>query len=642
MKQKLKNSIKLGIVILCITLCFTNCEANKDIIEESDLEHQIPTVLSEKISFTQAKHYSEINNEIKSIQTKFNKKQTSKENQRETGSLKILTDEVLYVTYAGTHTYTFKVARKNPVYLLENIVLHYNLRTKSYEEYLIQYKDLKEQDIKEISEGKLFQDSKKVIVTKLENGFFESHSSSNKGSSTSKADDVICTTATSTVWVDCSQGVHNQGNIEDWYKCTAKVGPSAYQSTSTTCKVSGPLTVALVEPSPSTGGGGGYDPDFVFYNPLPLELCSDSADVVDLNGNCLQQIDVAVSYIANCLSSSYSTTLSQNEISYLYSTTSSFGIKSYLENSGCSSESIAFVKEIINYMRTNTLNSDSETTELFFKALGATNNFQDNLTESFVQDNISYFSEDVQNQILIDPLLAVQIAQEYLIQRAVKKYLHRNWNEVQIYYSVLWDLRHMTLDAFGLIPVIGEVADLVNGTLYTIEGDNVNAAFSFASAVPVAGWAAVGVKYAVKIKTVATIGTKVKLTWKVLIDGTIYFGTNNTCRAQLRKVLGLAVGNLNIAHHIIPLNLQTNTIVQKAFKSPDAFHLNEALNGIPLSRAVHNGSHFEYDKIIKRYLDAVPTNASPKECYDAVESIINRVRIEIKNNPNTPINQLIF
>ena len=81
---------------------------------------------------------------------------------------------------------------------------------------------------------------------------------------------------------------------------------------------------------------------------------------------------------------------------------------------------------------------------------------------------------------------------------------------------------------------------------------------------------------------------------------------------------------------------------QEAAESTHAFHLNEALNGIPLGKAVHNGSHFEYDKILKRYLDAVPTNASPKECYDAVESIINRVRIEIRNNPNTSINQLIF
>ncbi|TDE42866.1 hypothetical protein E0I26_11855, partial [Flavobacterium rhamnosiphilum] len=318
---------------------------------------------------------------------------------------------------------------------------------------------------------------------------------------------------------------------------------------------------------------------------------------------------------------------------------------SYLEKNIFSQEAKAFAVEIINYWIANTLNSDSETTELFFKALRATNNFQDNLTESFVQDNISYFSQDVQNQILIDPLLAAQIAQEYLIQRAVKKYLHPNWNEVQIYYSVLWDLRHMTLDAFGLIPVIGEVADLANGTLYTIEGDKVNAAFSFASAVPVYGWAAVGVKYAVKIKTVATIGTKVKLTWKVLVDGTIYFGSDNTCRAQLRKVLGLAVGNLNQAHHIIPLNKQTKSIVQKASKSGSAFHMNEALNGIPLSTAVHSGSHFNYDAVIQSKFDLFNTdypNATPDQCYTFLTSLTQQVRNWIATHPNTPINNIVL
>lgn len=320
-------------------------------------------------------------------------------------------------------------------------------------------------------------------------------------------------------------------------------------------------------------------------------------------------------------------------------------IFNYFSQNSFSSESGDFVNQMINYCIANTLNSDSKTTELFFKALRATNNFQDNLTESFVQDNISYFSQDVQNQILIDPLLAVQIAQEYLIQRAVKKHLHPNWSEARIYYSILWDLRHMTLDAFGLIPVIGEVADLANGTLYTLEGDKVNAAFSFASAVPVYGWAAVGVKYAVKIKTVATIGTKVQLTWKVLLDGTIYFGSNSTCRAQLRRVLGLAVGNLNQAHHIIPLNLQTNLIVQKAAKSGNAFHLNEALNGIPLSTAVHNGSHANYDGLILQKLESfriANPNATPNQCYDQVTYIIDKIRIAISNSPTTPINQLIF
>jgi hypothetical protein len=287
---------------------------------------------------------------IKSIQTKFNKRQTLKENQNETGSLKILTDEVLYVTYAGTHTYTFKVVRKNPIYLLENIVLHYNLRTKSYDEYLMQYKDVKEQDLKEIAAGKLFQDSKKVIVTKLENGFFESDSASNKGNSTSRASDFICNTETTTLAISCSEEVHNAGNMGEWHNCTAATRPHTYQSSYTTCLptyTSAPIPQETADPSSS---GNGNDPDVVIYNPLPLEPCDNTAEV-DLNGNCIQPIDVAVSYIANCLSGNYSTILSQNEINFLYSTTSSFEIKSYLENNGCSSESSSFAKEMINQMR---------------------------------------------------------------------------------------------------------------------------------------------------------------------------------------------------------------------------------------------------------------------------------------------------
>jgi hypothetical protein len=105
------------------------------------------------------------------------------------------------------------------------------------------------------------------------------------------------------------------------------------------------------------------------------------------------------------------------------------------------------------------------------------------------------------------------------------------------------------------------------------------------------------------------------------------------------------LANLNQAHHIIPLNLQTNAIVQKAFKSADAFHLNEALNEIPLSNLVHNGSHFNYDsKIFQKLEDfrIANPNASPKQCYDEVVDIINDIRTAIQNSPNTPINQLNF
>jgi hypothetical protein len=297
--------------------------------------------------------------------------------------------------------------------------------------------------------------------------------------------------------------------------------------------------------------------------------------------------------------------------------------------------SLKFAKEIIEILKLETSVDNNALT--FVLEAQKQNKLKTSLDAAFIKSVDQYADVDLSNPENIEPLII-----HFTIQCAVLRANHPTWSDAKIYWEASKEFVHISLDVLGLVPVIGEVADLTNGALYTIEGDGVNATLSFASSVPLVGWASVGVKYAVKIKTVATIGTKVKLTWKVLADGTIYFGTNNTCRAQLRKVLGLAVGNLNQAHHIIPLNMQTNTIVQKAFKSGDAFHLNEALNGIPLSNAVHSGSHFEYDKIIKKYLDAVPANASPTECYDAVASIINRVRIAITKNPNTPINQLIF
>ena len=56
------------------------------------------------------------------------------------------------------------------------------------------------------------------------------------------------------------------------------------------------------------------------------------------------------------------------------------------------------------------------------------------------------------------------------------------------------DIGHGALDVAGLVPVIGEVADLGNAAWYAAEGDYANAALSAASAVPLAGYGASAVK----------------------------------------------------------------------------------------------------------------------------------------------------
>jgi hypothetical protein len=54
------------------------------------------------------------------------------------------------------------------------------------------------------------------------------------------------------------------------------------------------------------------------------------------------------------------------------------------------------------------------------------------------------------------------------------------------------------LDIAGLIPVIGEVADGVNGVIYAARGDELNATLSFSAMIPVVGMASTGGKFAVK------------------------------------------------------------------------------------------------------------------------------------------------
>lgn len=51
-------------------------------------------------------------------------------------------------------------------------------------------------------------------------------------------------------------------------------------------------------------------------------------------------------------------------------------------------------------------------------------------------------------------------------------------------------ITHNALDAIGVIPGFGEVADAINGTIYLAEGDYLNAGLSFVSCIPVAGDAA--------------------------------------------------------------------------------------------------------------------------------------------------------
>ncbi|WP_338694773.1 DNRLRE domain-containing protein [Streptomyces sp. Q6] len=58
----------------------------------------------------------------------------------------------------------------------------------------------------------------------------------------------------------------------------------------------------------------------------------------------------------------------------------------------------------------------------------------------------------------------------------------------------LSDIGHAALDVVGLVPVVGEVADVANGIWYAAEGNYVDAALSLTSAIPLVGYGASAVK----------------------------------------------------------------------------------------------------------------------------------------------------
>jgi len=71
-------------------------------------------------------------------------------------------------------------------------------------------------------------------------------------------------------------------------------------------------------------------------------------------------------------------------------------------------------------------------------------------------------------------------------------------SETRSGYEKFSDYGHVGLDALGMIPIFGAVADGINAAWYAGEGDYTNAAFSAAAAIPGAGQYATAGKYAMK------------------------------------------------------------------------------------------------------------------------------------------------
>lgn len=224
---------------------------------------------------------------------------------------------------------------------------------------------------------------------------------------------------------------------------------------------------------------------------------------------------------------------------------------------------------------------------------------------------------------------------------------HPDWGWAHLFWEANKEAVQLGLDIVGLFPVVGEVADVLNGIIYSIDGNGTMAALSYVSAIPIVGWWSAGVKMAQRI--IVTAGGKTALKWIRLANDQISFGR----RGQLRRVLGLSVGNAQQAHHLFPWELTEHTLVQTAAKGPagTAFHMNELLNGIALDKVAHvNGfAHPLYNAAVKEAADKALTRLSqknialtPEVARTELETLIGKIRTWIQQNPGVNIENIII
>lgn len=225
-------------------------------------------------------------------------------------------------------------------------------------------------------------------------------------------------------------------------------------------------------------------------------------------------------------------------------------------------------------------------------------------------------------------------------QVAILRSENPTWGNLRIYYEASKEMVHLMLDGAGMIPVIGEVFDLANGALYTIDGDGVNAALSYASMVPVAGWFTTPAKIAKRGLQLAD-GSKTILRW-TKIGSSVSFGS----RTQLREVLQLRKGFPLQAHHIIPWALKDHPLIQAAAKAKDPFHMNEFKNGFPLHTSRHSGSHQPYtDKVsleIEKIAQRLGQNPDPNVVAQEIRALGERIRNAISTQGSAHITQVNF
>lgn len=96
-------------------------------------------------------------------------------------------------------------------------------------------------------------------------------------------------------------------------------------------------------------------------------------------------------------------------------------------------------------------------------------------------------------------IIIPRIIQYYYYELERLRLENPDWSEFKLKSTAALNLFQTGLDVIGLIPVIGEIPDLVNGGIYLVRGDLLNASISALAIIPIGGQAATGSRLVIKI-----------------------------------------------------------------------------------------------------------------------------------------------
>ncbi|MCX8522305.1 hypothetical protein OF897_00015 [Chryseobacterium formosus] len=238
-------------LILLVALTISSCRT--DHLNENETYNNSAKfqLTSKRISLDESKHRSMLLPEIekaeeglKNSKTNINGKVINYGN-----GVSIDTDEVIYIENGPNfHTYTFIIKRENTPEdaPLENLLL-VPKTDGGYKEFLVTY-NFTPQEREKVRNGEPVNTNGKTTISELANGSF------NSGGQLAK---MTCNWNEETIYVTCSDNVHNASNVSQWPKCKADTPPGVYTIITGGCNME---ELPEVIDYPGGPGGSGTGP----------------------------------------------------------------------------------------------------------------------------------------------------------------------------------------------------------------------------------------------------------------------------------------------------------------------------------------------------------------------------------------------